>query len=269
MTRVIAPRDYFNQKGVLLLAKGTETTEEILSRLGKLCGPSNAAPDTPENKEHPDHLPIALELGKKMQLPNLAAIEKPNKVLTEVIFASKKKPWWMFVSALSNYVDWLYAHSIDVAIISLMMAKELGFDEQQMLNIGIGSFLHDTGKLLVPKEIIQKPGPLNDTERASMRQHCALGMTALKEHYLPRECTDIILQHHERLDGSGYPNGLTGEEISQSAKIVMIADVVDAVTSGRPYRPLKGMRDAMQLLRSEPEKYEQEYVSVFGKIVGE
>lgn len=132
----------------------------------------------------------------------------------------------------------------------------------------MGAFLHDVGKLLVPKSIIQKPGPLNDTEMVYMRQHCELGMSSIEPYCLQKECTDIVLYHHERLDGSGYPKGIRGDDICRNARIVMIADAVDAITSGRPYKQSQEMETAIKILSNEKEKYSQELVFLLKKILG-
>ncbi len=203
-----------------------------------------------------------------MNIRNDRALEYSNKVLSTVIFESKTKPWWMFVNALGNYLDWLYTHSIDVAVISLMIAVELGYNDEELWNIGLGAFLHDVGKLLIPKSILQKPRPLNDMEMFYIRQHCELGISSLEPFCLSKECTDIVLQHHERLEGSGYPKGLKGDEICRNAKIVMIADVVDAITSGRPYKQAQELDIAIKILRSDEGKYSKEFISVLEKIMG-
>ena len=164
-------------------------------------------------------------------------------------------------------MDWLYTHSIDVAIISLMMAVELNYKDKELWNIGLGALLHDVGKLLIPKSIIQKPGPLNHVEKVYIWQHCELGRCSLEPFNLPRECTDVVVQHHERLDGSGYPKGLKGNEICLNARIVMIADAVDAITSGRPYREPQTMDNAIKILRDNERKYSQDLIDLLERIL--
>ena len=202
-----------------------------------------------------------------MNIRDSRILEKPNEILINIIFESQNKPWWIYVNALSNYVDWLYTHSIDVAMISLMMAVELGYKDEDLTNLGIGTLLHDVGKLLVPKSIIQKPEGLTETEMSLVRQHSELGMSSLESFNLPKEYTDIVMQHHERLDGSGYPKGLKGDEICRSARIVMIADAVDSITSYRPYRQPQTMQAAIRELRNEKERYPQEFVSLLEMIL--
>jgi len=149
-----------------------------------------------------------------------------------------------------------------------MMAIELGYSDEELFNIGLGTLLHDVGKLLIPKSIIQKPESLTDMEMSLIKQHCELGRSSLEGLNFPKEYTDIVMQHYERLDGSGYPKGLKGDEICRNAKIVMIADSVDSTTYNRPYRQPQTMDVAIKKLRDEKEKYPQEFISLLEKILG-
>ena len=140
---------------------------------------------------------------KNIKDPKL--LDKPAGILSKIIFESKSEPWWIYVNALSNYVAWLYTHSVDVAMISLMITNQLGYAEDDLLNLGLGTLLHDVGKLLVPKSIIEKPGALSEAEMMIIKQHCDLGISSIERFDLPKAYTDIILYHPEKMDGSGYP----------------------------------------------------------------
>ena len=212
-------------------------------------------------------IPIAQEFKERLNLRDDHILEYANEVLSTIIFESKTKPWWMLVNVLANYVDWLYTHSLDVAMISLMIAAELKFSDNELWDLGLGAFFHDVGKLMIPKAIIQKPGPLDEMEMFYMRQHCELGVSFLAPYNLPENCTDIVLQHHERLDGSGYPYGLKENEICFNAKIVMIADAIDAITSSRPYKQSKSMDTAIEIISSDEGKYPQELIPVLELIL--
>jgi HD-GYP domain-containing protein (c-di-GMP phosphodiesterase class II) len=134
--------------------------------------------------------------------------------------------------------------------------------------MGLGALLHDVGKLLIPKPILQKPEGLTDMEMALVRQHCELGTSSLGTS-LPKGCMDIVMQHHERCDGKGYPNGLKGDEISRNARIVMIADAFDTLTAGRPYRTTQEINEAIMILKYDKGKYDQEFISLLEKILVE
>lgn len=267
MLETSTKEDIYDKNGILLIAKGHKMTDAVITILKRVRSYKPEEPINFDAKQSVVTSQIAQELGERMNIRNNRILEYSNKILSTIIFESKTKPWWIYVNALNNYVDWLYTHSIDVATISLMIAVELRYNDEELWNIGLGAFLHDIGKMLVPKPIIQKPGPLNYMEKIYIQQHCELGMSSLESYCLPKECTNIILQHHERLDGSGYPKGLKGDEINRNVRIVMIADVVDAITAGRPYKQAQEMDVAIKILRSDEEKYSQEFISVLEKIL--
>lgn len=259
MSSNIAEKDIFDHNGVLLLAKGSEIDSHIIEKLKQRV---NYNPDSPIKSGYKaEDIANSFVMRKKIQ--NSMLLEQAAKILSSIIWDSKNKPWWRFVYTLENYVDWLYTHSVDVSLISLMMATELGYDEEKLYNIGLGSFLHDIGNILIPKSFLLKPTTLTDTELFYIKQHCELGISVLSEIHLPQECTDIILLHHERLDGSGYPKGLKGSELCENVKIVMVADAFDAITSYRPYRQSQTMDAAIKILKTEKGQYPQELVDLF------
>ena len=164
--------------------------------------------------------------------------------------------------------DYTYSHSVHVATISGILGGWLGYRKEELKELILAGLLHDIGKTQVPLEILNKPGKLLPDEMEIMRKHTTRGFRLIKE--FPAVSPGVIygiLQHHERLDGSGYPKGLKGDEICRNAKIVMIADVVDGITSGRPYKPIGEMDTAIKTLKRDKEKYSQEYVSVLEKIL--
>lgn len=136
------------------------------------------------------------------------------------------------------YDEYLYQHSFQVTLYSIAIAKEMGYSYEDLRLIGIGAMLHDIGKLLVPTEILMKPGKLTDSEYEKMKEHARYGFDILRNlHSVSLLVAHCAFQHHERLDGSGYPRGLVDFEIHPFAKIIGVADVFDAVTSNRVYRP--------------------------------
>lgn len=194
-------------------------------------------------------------------------LEKPCQIIGRILFESKSKPWWLCVKALENYVDWLYTHTIDVAMLSLMLAVKMKLLDNDLMVIGMGTILHDIGKLLVPKSILLKPTELNDSEMRVVQQHCDLGMSTIADFQFPYEYTEIVLNHHERLDGSGYPRHLEAKDISSNVKIVMVADAFTAMTSYRPYRSAKSLEEALFELHKEKDKYPQDIVSLLEYIL--
>lgn len=135
------------------------------------------------------------------------------------------------------YDEYLYQHSFQVTLYSLAIAKELGYSYDDLRVIGIGAMLHDVGKMLIPKEILMKPGRLTDEEFEEVKMHTTYGFDILRNlHSVSLIVAHCAFQHHERLDGSGYPRGIKGSEIHPFAKIISVADVYDAITSTRVYR---------------------------------
>ena len=123
--------------------------------------------------------------------------------------------------------------------------------------------VHDIGKIAVPAEILSRPGRLTETEMSLVRTHVEAGYEILKGIEFPWPIADIVRQHHERLDGSGYPNGLKGEAISMEARIIAISDVVEAMITHRPYRPALGIETALaEIERERGDKLDAQFVDL-------
>lgn len=137
-------------------------------------------------------------------------------------------------------------HQADVARLAVAIAQELGWDEFKIEGLRLGATIHDIGKVSVPSEILNKPGKLSDAEFALIREHPMTGYDILASVDFPWPIRRMVLQHHERLDGSGYPHGIDRDDIIDEARIIAVADVVDAITSHRPYRPGRGVETALE-----------------------
>ena len=128
-------------------------------------------------------------------------------------------------------------HQRQVAKLAVAIARRMGLDEDALQGIHMGATIHDIGKINIPAEILSKPSRLNEMEYLMVRMHPKIGYDILKDVHFPWPVAEVAYQHHERMDGSGYPQGLKGEQIRMEARIVAVADVVEAMTSHRPYRP--------------------------------
>jgi putative nucleotidyltransferase with HDIG domain len=137
---------------------------------------------------------------------------------------------------IRNYDDMTFVHSLNVSLICNIFAGWLKFSPEETRVLTLGGLLHDIGKMLVPKEIIAKPGRLTEEEFKIVRTHTIKGYQALKDQPIDIRVKYAALMHHERTDGSGYPNGFIADQIDDFAKIIAIADVYDAMTSNRRYR---------------------------------
>jgi len=158
-------------------------------------------------------------------------------------------------------------HEAKVAIISCKIAEEMVMSKEQIEAIRIAATLHDIGKISVPSEILTKPGRLSDLEMEIIKTHCRVAYDILKTIKFPYPVAEIILQHHERMDGSGYPQGLKGDKILMEARIIGTADVIDAMASHRPYRPALGVNVAIEeIVRGKGKFYDHAVVDACLKL---
>lgn len=155
-----------------------------------------------------------------------------------------------FVTAIGATIEvrdpYTAGHQRRVAHLATAIARELQLTENQIIGLRLASVVHDIGKIKVPAEILSKPGRLDEIEFDLIKRHPVTGHEILKSINFPWPIAEAVLQHHERLDGSGYPSGLKDEEILPEAKIVAVADVVEAMVSHRPYRAGLGVDAAME-----------------------
>lgn len=141
-------------------------------------------------------------------------------------------------------------HQKRVAELALAIAERLTLDEHEREGIFMASMIHDIGKISIPSEILSKPGKLNDIEYELIKTHSLIGYNILKEIDFPWPLAKIVLQHHEKLDGSGYPHGIKGDEILPLTKILTVADVMEAIISHRPYRAALGLEKGLEHIES-------------------
>jgi PAS domain S-box-containing protein/putative nucleotidyltransferase with HDIG domain len=152
----------------------------------------------------------------------------------------------VLVSAIEMRDPYTAGHQRRVTQLACAIAREMGLPEEQIEGIRMAGLIHDLGKMNIPAEILSKPGQLTDLEFGLIQMHPQTGYDVLKTIEFPWTVAQIVLQHHERLDGSGYPQELSGEEIILEAKILGVADVVEAMASHRPYRSAQGIDKALE-----------------------
>lgn len=178
------------------------------------------------------------------------------------------------VSALSSIAEmrdpYTAGHQRRVALIATAIAREMNLSDDQINAIGIAGQIYDIGKIVVPAEILSKPGKLSNFEFGIVQSHAKLGYETLKNLEFPWDVADIIFEHHERLNGSGYPQGLTGNDILLEAKILAVSDTVEAMASHRPYRPALGVDKALlEILQKKGILYDSEVVDACLKLFTE
>ena len=149
-------------------------------------------------------------------------------------------------TALEARDPYTAGHQRRVTTLACAIAQEVGLSKEEINGLRMTATIHDLGKIQVPAEILSKPGKLTDTEFDLIKTHPRVGYDILKGIDFPWPIAQIVLQHHERMNGSGYPNGLKGDEILLEARILAVADVVEAMASHRPYRPAVGLDKALE-----------------------
>lgn len=147
--------------------------------------------------------------------------------------------------------EYTFKHSVDVATISMILAKQQGMSKKEIYEIGVAGLLHDIGKTKVPLEILNKPGRLDYNEFEIMKQHSVFGYRMIKDKPDFSEHVALgVLQHHEKINGTGYPMGVNENQISPYAKILSVADIYDALITERPYKQAFSQRDAVEMIMS-------------------
>jgi putative nucleotidyltransferase with HDIG domain len=159
------------------------------------------------------------------------------------------------IEAMARTMEWrdpyTAGHQKRVASIATAIAKKMGWGDTAIQALYMAAMVHDIGKVAVPSEILTKPTRLTDLEMQMVQGHVESGYQILKDIPFPWPIADMVRQHHERLDGSGYPHGLKGDQICQEARILAVADTIEAMATHRPYRPARGLAAAMDEVRAE------------------
>jgi PAS domain S-box-containing protein len=196
--------------------------------------------DDGESGKSPSIQVIARDISERRQLENerKKGFEKLRTALEGTVSA--------LASATEMRDPYTAGHQQRVSKLACAIAKEAGLPLEQIEGISLAGLVHDVGKLLVPAEILSKPGKLGEMEMGIIRAHPRAGYDILKRIEFPWPVAQIVLQHHERMNGSGYPAGLSDGEIYLEARVLAVADVVEAMASHRPYRPARGINEALQ-----------------------
>lgn len=198
--------------------------------------------------------------SKRAHAVTLSALQRTDVALQGMIDS--------FVRMSERHDPYTAGSSRRLAALAVAIGREAGLDGERQHGLRVAALLHDIGNIAVPASILSKPAPLTETELALMRTHVEEGCQLLADIDLGAPIADIIYQSHERFDGSGYPRGLKGEEIMIEARILAIADTVEAMCSRRPYRPALGMDAAIEEInRSAGKLYDQHLVAACTRLV--
>lgn len=179
-----------------------------------------------------------VSMFSEVRMGNAISAESALPLVIEIAESVERNPGALIsLARLKTADDYTYMHSVAVCALMLALARQLGLPEDEVRKAGLAGLMHDLGKAMMPMEVLNKPGKLTDDEFAIIKSHPVQGHKLLVEGRTADEITlDVCLHHHEKLDGSGYPHRLAGDEISLYARMGAVCDVYDAITSNRPYK---------------------------------
>lgn len=260
---MIIAKSVSNADGRFLLAGGTVLTEHYINRMCELGIYSVYIEDSlSENVETPEVLQektrfIAISKVKKLfsdvrmnfQFDCEEIQETARAIVTEIM---DNKYAMVHLTDIRASDDYTFGHSVNVCVLSVMIGMALGtLDKERLDKLAMGALLHDAGKMMVPNQILNKPGKLTESEWKIMQQHSSYGFELLrKDRNISIVSAHIAFQHHEKINGTGYPRGLSGSQIHEFARIAAIADVYDALTSDRAYSRALLPHQAYEILQA-------------------
>jgi putative nucleotidyltransferase with HDIG domain len=209
--------------------------------------------------------------AKERQLERYAADLRETFKQERARAQELRRSYTATVRALSNAVEardaYTGKHAERVAAYGLEIADTLGLRLVEQPELEFGFLLHDIGKVAIPDSILYKPGPLTAEERALMEQHPAIGAQIVRGIEFLTDAVDVVRSHHERWDGRGYPDRLAGEQIPLAARVFAVADVLDALTTKRPYRPASPLSHAREMITAESgSQFDPQAVEAFNRI---
>lgn len=240
----------FDQSGIILLGAMNVLNAKYIQKLRKIGIPGVYITDE-FSKDIVIEDTISTELRNRgvesLRQCNMDACLKISRIMTRTIMENKNISLDMV--DLRTYDDYTFRHSVNVAVIATVIGEGLGLNYDELVQLCMAGLFHDIGKIKIDTQIFNKPALLTDSEYEIMKGHSRLSYEFLKDKWDVTSLTKIaVLQHHENEDGSGYPQGLSGEEIHQFSKIIHVADVYDALISKRPYKEPYSTSEAVEYL---------------------
>lgn len=275
-------RPVHDSMGFLLLNSGVVLKKEYIDNLKKLNIPAvyivdNIIPDVEvkdiildETREKANNLVRDLlkdvEKQPEKSTPKLLFTKKElSNVIGEIIDQLFGSPNLIInLSDIRTTDNYTFSHCVNVAVLALTTAISMGFTTSELQQIGLGTMLHDLGKTKIPLKILNKEGQLIPEERKEIEKHPKYGYDLAKlNNSIDNTSAKIIYQHHERINGQGYPEGINGEQIHIYSRLVAIVDVYDALVSDRPYRKAYPPYKALQILEAEGDNFDLEILQKF------
>ncbi|TLM97807.1 HD-GYP domain-containing protein, partial [bacterium] len=278
---MVTARTIYSSSGHVLLSKGISLNPMFIRRLKELKIPAvyvqegylrerDEVEDIVSEKTRMETQQtvrrIFSEINRHKRVNIMAAKAAVNNIVDELL---RNRRVVINLTDIRSYDDYIFGHCVNVCILSVMTAITLEYNELQLRDLGVGAILHDIGKLLVSKEILDKPGKLTPAEMDTVKEHSRHGFAILREHQeLSLLAAHIAFQHHEKVDGTGYPRGLKGSEILEFSRIAAVADVYDALTADRVYRKAFMPHEALKIIsEGSGTHFDSEVVRAFMKKV--
>ncbi len=278
----IVERNIYSADGVVLVGHGVELTPRYIERLKSLGVQSmyiydkrfedvdvhDVVSERTRSSVSSAVKKIFSKVEQSLQSESDTAVDKgevrsvASKIVDDLIVSSTDI---VNLADLKTYDDYTYQHSVQVCILSILVAMGMGYDENRLKTLAMGVLLRDIGEVMIPPEIKNKPGKLTDEESVEMQKHPSNGFQILQDRAdLDPVVTYVALQHHEKLNGRGYPQGLKGDEIHEFSKITIVADIHDAVTSNRIYKGRVAPHKVLNLLAAKSgEEFDPRVVEIF------
>ncbi|WP_456277799.1 HD-GYP domain-containing protein [Bacillus sp. AK128] len=285
---MILNKAVFNDKGKVLINEGVPLTSRMIKRLHEIGITFLYIDDrrtkdihsrnTISDQTHKKAIRTIENTFQKVQAGNsvnqvyiLQDSTKEFKGVIHTVLSELKQSGELFslLADVMIYDHYIFSHSFNVTLYSLTIGLELKLKEKQLEALGIGALLHDVGKMMIPTDILLKPGKLTESEFSEMRKHSLYGYELVKNlPNVPLTAAHCALLHHERLDGSGYPRGITSPDIHLFGKILAVADVFDAVTSNRSYRHAMLPHEGLEILYAGADKlFDADIVKAFRRAI--
>lgn len=251
------------RKADVMLAQGMVLTQQYINSIRR-CGFSGVyiEDELSEDIEIEPLISDALRLETTRRLEKIRDLAKfddgkgtrkipdiTSQIEDIVSELSHNKEVMVNMTELSSHDNYTYSHSLNVAILSILLGVGMKFNRSDLVGLGTGALLHDIGKIHISKRILGKPGPLTDEEFAIVKKHPQSGYDYITRRFnISQKHALTILDHHERFDGGGYPNGRKGMDISTYGRICAVADVYDALSSKRPYREALPVHECVEYI---------------------
>ena len=283
----ILAEDAVNAQGILLACRGTVITPFILTRLQSQMRDSycilseEETEDVWEEKyeelvdktEEKEKLVFSEQLKERVaqgveyiysNLNSEEAVSESANISEELLDTiNHTTAIRMSLMDLKVSDEYTFKHSVDVATMALMIGKRLNFEEKELHLLGMAGILHDVGKIKISNDILNKPDKLTDEEFDAIKMHTVYGYEVLADKKLSESVKKAVLQHHERMDGTGYPSGLSGEEIGIFGRILTVADVFDALVTERPYHEAYTPATAVEMLMAKTMHFDMKVLKAF------